>query len=74
MDMCYIDDKTKTVFVSTEYGYMAFNPKTADFDIVLDGKDVIAMIQRARVVSPGTAMDYGIAVGKEQQQTQQADK
>lgn len=74
MDMCYIDDKTKTAFVPTEYGYMAFNPKTADFDVVLDGKDAIAMIQRARVVSPGTAMDYGIAVGKEQQQTQQMSK
>lgn len=60
MDMCYIDDQTKTVFILTEYGFMAFNPKTADFDIVLDGNDATNMCGRARVVSPAAGMDYAM--------------
>lgn len=70
MDMCYIDDQTKTVFMLTEYGYMAFNPKTTDFDIVLDNKKVREMRGRARVVSPTAGIDYGMSQGNQQQQQQ----
>lgn len=68
MDMCYIDDQTKTAFVVTEYGYMAFNTKTMDFDTVVDDKKAVEMLYRARVVSPAEAMDYCIAQNQQQVQ------
>jgi len=60
MDVCYIDDQTKTVFTLTEYGYAAFNPETTDFDNIIPRGEATKMIVRARVVSPSEGKDYGL--------------